>query len=115
MPAAVRPGGVRGILNGTGVMARNKITFLVSDAAAQIVGVAENFARLIADRFEVEIVGPDMGAGGGRMHGASEFMVRVAAPRIYRYPEFFAGVRRLARAATGEVLSTSLPAEERTL
>ncbi len=98
-------------------MARNKITFLVSDAAAQIVGVAENFARLIADRFEVEIVGPDMGAGGGRMHGASEFMVRVAAPRIYRYPEFFAGVRRLARAATGEVivafkayLDTLLPA-----
>ena len=73
-------------------------------------------ARYLELEFDVEIVGPCLWGEPNAMYRREfEFKV-VEAPRVYRFPEFFAGVRAVADAAEGNVvvamkaLAPALPA-----
>lgn len=81
-----------------------KVTFLVPDLGWPIVGVAARLARYLAGVHEAEIVGPSLWGSANPMY-ASDFAYRaVDCPRIYRFPEYFRDVRRLARATAGDVI-----------
>ena len=95
---------------------RTKASFLVSNLASNSVGAVVRMARYLEGEFDVEIVGPCLWGEPNAMYRREfEFKV-VDAPRVYRLPEFFAGVRAVAEAATGEVvvsmkaLAPALPA-----
>jgi len=98
-------------------MASRKIVFLVPDISAQITTVAVHFAELLADDFDVAVIGPDLGRGISELHRDCTFLQPVSAPRIYRLPEFLAETVRLCRLADGDAvvafkayLDTVLPA-----
>ncbi|HDL77206.1 MAG TPA: hypothetical protein ENG36_00365, partial [Lentisphaerae bacterium] len=98
-------------------MASRKIVFLVPDISAQITTVAVHFAELLADDFDVAVIGPDLGRGISELHRDCPFLQPVPAPRIYRLPEFLAETGRLCRLADGDAvvafkayLDTVLPA-----
>lgn len=81
-----------------------KVTFLVPDLGWPIVGIAARFAKYICREHEVEIVGPSLWGGANAMY-SDEFAYRpVDCPKIYRFPEYFRDVRKLARAAQGDVI-----------
>jgi glycosyltransferase involved in cell wall biosynthesis len=80
------------------------ISFLVPDMGAPILGPVVTMADALRERYEVEIVGPDVGRGICPMYkDAAEYKV-VPAPRIYRYPEFFRDALRLKNAVRGRVV-----------
>ena len=81
-----------------------KISFLVPDLGSQMAGIAARWAKYLQGTYEVEIVGTCLWGRPNPMYtDAFPFKV-VDAPRIYRIPEFFSGVRALASAATGDLL-----------
>ena len=81
-----------------------KVTFLVPDLGWPIVGIAARFAKYVCREHEVEIVGPRLWGGANAMY-AEEFAYRaVDCPKIYRFPEYFREVRKLARAIRGDVV-----------
>jgi glycosyltransferase involved in cell wall biosynthesis len=83
-----------------------KVSFLVPDLAWPITGIAARLAKYIGREHEVEIVGTRLWGCTNPMY-AEEFAYRpVDCPRIYRYPEYFREVRKLARAVQGEVVIT---------
>jgi glycosyltransferase involved in cell wall biosynthesis len=93
-----------------------KVTFLVPDLGWPIVGIAARFAKYVCGEHEVEIVGPRLWGGTNAMY-SEEFEYRaVDCPKIYRFPEYFREVRKLARALRGDVVismkafGSSLPA-----
>ena len=81
-----------------------KITFLVPDLGWPIVGIAARMAKYLTGVHEAEIVGPSLWGTANPMY-SGEFAYRVIdCPRIYRVPEYFREVRKLSRAATGDVI-----------
>ena len=81
-----------------------KVTFLVPDLGWPIVGIAARFAKYVCREHEVEIVGPRLWGGANAMY-SDEFEYRaVDCPKIYRFPEYFREVRKLARAIHGDVV-----------
>lgn len=95
---------------------RRKVSFLVSNLASNSVGAVVRMARYLEPEFNAEIVGPCLWGEPNAMYRREfEFKV-VEAPRVYRFPEFFAGVRAIADAAEGDVvvamkaLAPALPA-----
>ena len=83
---------------------RKKVSFLVSNLASNSVGAVVRMARYLEPEFDVEIVGPCLWGEPNAMYRREfEFKV-VEAPRVYRFPEFFAGVRAIADAAEGDVV-----------
>lgn len=81
-----------------------KVTFLVPDLGWPIVGIAARFAKYVCGEHEVEIVGPRLWGGANAMY-SEEFAYRaVDCPKIYRFPEYFREVRKLARALQGDVV-----------
>jgi len=95
---------------------RTKVSFLVSNLAGNSVGAVVRMARYLELEFDVEIAGPCLwGAPNAMYRREFDFKV-VDAPRVYRFPEFFAGVRTVADAAAGDVvvamkaLAPALPA-----
>jgi glycosyltransferase involved in cell wall biosynthesis len=87
-------------------MTQPRISFLVPDVSAPSIGVAVRMADLIRDRYEVEIVGPRIGADVCPMYRhAAEFKV-VPCPRLYRWPDYRWESRKLGRAISGDVIFT---------
>ena len=81
-----------------------KVTFLVPDLGWPIVGIAARLAKYICGEHEVEIVGPRLWGGANAMY-SGEFAYRaVDCPKIYRLPEYFREMRKLSRAAKGDVI-----------
>lgn len=81
-----------------------KVTFLVPDLGWPIVGIAARFAKYICREHEVEIAGPRLWGGANAMY-SEEFEYRaVDCPKIYRFPEYFGEVRKLAEALRGDVV-----------
>lgn len=81
-----------------------KVSFLVPDLGWPIVGIAARMAKYICGEHEVEIVGPSLWGGANAMY-AREFEYRqVDCPRIYRFPDYFREVRKLADALRGDVV-----------
>ena len=84
---------------------RRKITFLAPNMGGPSLGFATAFARALAGRHSVQVVGPDLWGGGvmPMYRGCFDYTV-VPTPRLYRYPDFFWEIRRLQRVITGEIL-----------
>ena len=87
-----------------------KISILAFDLSDNATGRADLLARLLAPRWEVEVVGPRFGdavwppaLGGGVPHGA------LPIGRAARYPRFAGRWRELAARADGDVLYASKP------
>lgn len=85
-------------------MSAPRVTFLVPDVGAPSVGVAVRFARCLAARHPVDIVGPDLGGGVCSMYRGSFPVTAVPCPRIYRQPDFRRDARRLRAAIRGDVI-----------
>ena len=81
------------------------LTFLAPNIGGASLGFATAFARALADRYPVRVVGPDVWGGGvmPMYRGCFNYAV-VPTPRLYRFPDFFWQTERLSRAATGDVL-----------
>lgn len=95
---------------------KTKISFLVPDLGSNILGATRRLAGFLQAEYEVEIVGPCLGGKTNAMY-ADGFPYKVVdAPRAYRIPEYFAAVRALAKATTGDLViamkayAPSLPA-----
>jgi glycosyltransferase involved in cell wall biosynthesis len=83
---------------------RKRVTFLVHDLGANYIGPVVRMARYLQPEFEVGIAGPCLWGKANAMY-AKEFPFTVVdVPRVYRFPEFFSGVRKLADAATGDIV-----------
>ncbi len=84
---------------------RARISFLVPNIGGSSMGFAIAYARALAGDHDVQMVGTDFWGGGvmPMYRGAFEFTV-VPAPRLYRLPDYFWQIRRLCRAATGDIL-----------
>lgn len=81
-----------------------KVTFLVPDLGWPIAGIAARMAKYICGEHEVEIVGPRLWGGANAMY-SDEFAYRpVDCSKIYRFPEYFREMRKLSRAAQGDVI-----------
>lgn len=80
------------------------VSFLVTDISSPGLGVAVNFARMLAAHYDVEIVGPDFGIGVSEMYRDLFTFKVVQAPRMYRVPDFFADCRRLAAVLEGDII-----------
>jgi len=83
---------------------RPQVSFLVSDLASNSVGAVVRLARYLAPEFAAEIVGPCLLGAPNEMY-RREFPFRIVdVPRVYRFPDFFSGVRKLADAVAGDIL-----------
>ena len=83
---------------------RPQVSFLVSNLASNSVGAVVRMARYLAPEFAAEIVGPCLWGQPNAMY-RREFPFRIVdVPRVYRFPDFFSGVRKLANAAAGDIL-----------
>ena len=81
-----------------------KVTFLVPDLGWPIVGIAARMAKYICREHEAEIVGPCLWGRPNSMY-SDEFAYRaVDCPKLYRLPDYFREVRKLSRAARGDVI-----------
>lgn len=81
-----------------------KVSFLVPDLGWPIVGIAARMAKYICRRHEAEIVGPCLWGSPNPMY-SDEFAYRaVDCPKIYRFPDYLREVRKLSRAARGDVI-----------
>ncbi|MBP5786727.1 MAG: hypothetical protein J6Y19_02775, partial [Kiritimatiellae bacterium] len=83
---------------------RKRVTFMAHDLGANYVGPVIRMARYLEPEFDVEIVGPCLWGQPNAMY-RREFTFRIVdVPRVYRFPDFFSGVRKLADAASGDIL-----------
>jgi len=89
---------------------------LASNLASNSVGAAVRLARYLRPEFDVSILGPCLWGEPNTMY-RREFDFRIVdVPRVYRFPEFFPAVRKLADAADGDIvlsmkaLAPALPA-----
>ena len=93
-----------------------KVSFLVPDLFSPIIGIAARMAKYLDDAYETEIVGTCMWNQVNPMYARAFPFKRVETKRIYRIPEYFREVGKVARAATGDVIvamkafAPSLPA-----
>jgi glycosyltransferase involved in cell wall biosynthesis len=85
-------------------MANPKVSILVPDISSNIVWAATALARSLEDRFEVQVVGPDLGGGVCEMYRDAFSYTVVSTPRLYRYPDFLWERRRIERAVSGDVV-----------
>jgi glycosyltransferase involved in cell wall biosynthesis len=76
----------------------------VHDVHAPTVGAAIRLARLIAETWDVEIVGPDLGHGVCSMYREAFPIKAVQCPRLYRFPDYFFELRKLLKAVSGDVV-----------
>lgn len=80
------------------------VTFLVADLGAPTVGLPVRMATLLRGAgYEVQIVGPDLGRGVCPMYRDAFDFTAVPCPHIYRVPDFFRDIGRLADAVRGSV------------
>jgi len=84
-----------------------KVSVLAFDLSDNATGRADLLARLLAPRYEVEVVGPRFGDEIWRP--ARDGGVRYRALRGARWPRFAATLPALARLADGDVLLASKP------
>ena len=88
-----------------GEMSRPDITFLVPNIGGPSLGFALAYARALAARWRVQMVGPDFwGVGVMPMYRGGFDYTIVPARHLYRYPDYWWESRRLARAVTGDVI-----------
>ena len=82
-----------------------EISFLVPNIGGPSLGFATAYARALAERHAVRVIGPDLWGGGvtPMYRGCFDYTV-VPAPRLYRFPDFFWQSERLSRAATGDAI-----------
>jgi glycosyltransferase involved in cell wall biosynthesis len=81
-----------------------RVTFVVPDLGWPIVGIAARMAKYLEGDHETEIVGTSLWGGANAMY-AAEFDYRaVDCPKMYRIPEYWRGVRRLASEIRGDVV-----------
>ena len=85
-------------------MRQPTVSFLVPDISAPSLGAATRLAQNIRDRFEVEIVGPDLGGGVCSMYRGAFPYKAVPCPRLYRLPDFWRESRALGRAVGGDIV-----------
>jgi len=84
---------------------QTKISFLAPNIGGPSLGFATAFARALATRFPVEVIGPDFWGSGVMPIYRDQFPYTVVpTPRLYRYPEYWWQMRRLQRAITGQVV-----------
>lgn len=83
---------------------RALISFVVPDLASPILGATTMLAGLVKDRYDVEIVGPDLGHGICPMYRDTFPYKVIPAPRIYRVPEFFRDRAAIQRAVSGDIV-----------
>lgn len=82
-----------------------KISFLVPDIGGASLGFATAYARALATRYPVQMVGPDLnGEGVMPMYRGCFDYTAVPTPRLYRFPDFFREANCLRRAITGDVI-----------
>ncbi len=81
-----------------------KVSFLVPDLGWPIVGIAARIAKYIADRHDVEIVGPSLWGGANAMYSGEFEFRRVDCPKIYRFPNYFGEIRKISDALQGDVV-----------
>ena len=84
-----------------------KVSILAFDLSDNATGRADLLARLLAPRYEVEVVGPRYGSDVWRP--ARDGAVRYRALRGARWPKLAAVLPALARLADGDVLLASKP------
>lgn len=82
-----------------------EISFLVPNIGGPSLGFATAYARALAERHAVRVIGPDLWGGGvmPMYRDCFDYTV-VPAPRLYRLPDFIWESKRLGRAATGAVV-----------
>jgi len=82
-----------------------KLSFLAPNIGGPSLGFTTAYARALSNTYSVQVVGPDLWGGGvmGMYRGRFDYTV-VPAPRLYRYPDFFWQINRLARVLTGDVI-----------
>lgn len=83
---------------------RPSVTFVVHDLGANYIGPVVRMARYLQPEYDVQIAGPCFWGEPNAMYRREFPFTVVDTPRIYRFPDFFAGVRKLADAATGDIL-----------
>jgi glycosyltransferase involved in cell wall biosynthesis len=81
-----------------------KISFLVPDINSPVIGPVTVLARILASRYDVEIVGPDFGQGVCPMYRDAFPYKAVPTSRLYRLPDYFVESRALGRAVTGDII-----------
>jgi glycosyltransferase involved in cell wall biosynthesis len=81
-----------------------KVSFLMPDMNCPVLGPVTVLARHVQKHMPVEVVGPDLGHGVCGMYRDSFPYTVVPCPRIYRFPDYFHEVRKLADAVTGNVI-----------
>lgn len=88
------------------MLAATRVSFLVPDIGAPIVGAAVRMAEALraVDFAEYEIVGPDLGRGINSMYRAEPSIIPVSCPRLYRLPDYWWKRRKIERATTGNIL-----------
>ena len=91
-------------MTASGDSPRPRVTFLCSNLASNSVGAVVRLARYLQPEYDVRIAGPCLWGEPNAMYRREFPFTVVDAPRIYRVPDFFAGVRKLADAATGDIL-----------
>ena len=91
-------------MTASGGNTRPRATFLCSDLASNSVGAVVRLARYLQPEYDVQIAGPCLWGEPNAMYRREFPFTVVDTPRIYRFPDFFAGVRKLADAATGDIL-----------
>ena len=84
--------------------ANPKVSILVPDISSNIVWAATALARALEDRFEVQVVGSDLGGGVCEMYRDAFSYTVVSTPRLYRYPDFLWERRKIERAVSGDVV-----------
>src|SRR5262249_10885666 len=84
-----------------------KVSILAFDLSDNATGRADLLARLLAPRYDVEVVGPRFGADVWRP--ARDGGVRYRAVPGARWPAFASALPALARLADGDVLLASKP------
>jgi glycosyltransferase involved in cell wall biosynthesis len=83
---------------------RPSVSFVVHDLGANYIGPVVRMARYLQPEYDVQIVGPCLWGEPNAMYRREFPFTVVDIPRVYRFPDFFAGVRKLADAATGDIL-----------
>lgn len=85
-------------------MAERKLTLLVPDISAPTIGASLRIARLLKQDYDIEITGPDFGAGTCSMYRNAFDWNPVSCPRMYRFPDFFRERRKLANHIDGDMI-----------
>ncbi|MGD9874739.1 MAG: glycosyltransferase [Kiritimatiellia bacterium] len=80
------------------------ISFIVPSISSPVIGPVTVLARILEQRYAVEIVGPDFGEGVCPMYRNSYNYKAVSVPRLYRFPDYIWQSRRLGRALGGRVI-----------